>query len=369
MTYRILNDDNEIVIPPALWDKMNSDMDKDEIKQFMSDVIEENNVPLPMRNLTLDDAKSAFDELVANDHGPINGEWFTRYEYSTKYPRMDMYFPTVREGNASSDYFHQANRWMCDSINSPSPYRTWTTEKFRLTLFNALWSLKVKEVNTTILRSTIGLRKYIASQFRPATAKAVYEYFNAKRVLDFSAGWGDRLSGFLASSTGTHYTGIDPNQRLIEGYNAQLAAFNDNKTVEFFHECAEDVDLGDRKYDFIFTSPPYFNIERYTQEDNQSFKRYRKIEDWNTQFLHKTLAKIWNHLDNGGVMVINISDVYSNHTINRICDSMNDFISTLPHSSYVGCCGYQMMKRPNSGALKDKKGVFAEPMWVWMKSQ
>lgn len=369
MAYNILNADNEIIIPPKMWDDMNSNMDKGEIKQLLSDTIEQNDVPLPMRKLTLEDAKNGFAELVENDHKPVSGEWFTRYEYSAKYPRTDMYFPTVREGNAASDYFHQTNRWMCDSINSPSPYRTWTTEKFRLTLFNALWSLKVKEINPTILRSTIGLRKYIASQFRPATAKAAYDYFRGTRVLDFSAGWGDRLSGFLASDETAHYTGIDPNQRLVEGYNAQLAEFNTDKTVEFFHECAEDVDLGDRRYNLVFTSPPYFNIERYTQEDNQSFKRYRKINDWNELFLHKTLAHAWDHLDADGVMVINISDVYSNHTINRICDSMNDFISTLPDAYYIGCCGYQMMKRPNSGALKDKKGVFAEPMWVWMKSR
>jgi len=369
MTYNILNADNEFSIPPKLWEKMNANMSKDEIKQLLSDTIEQNSVPLPMRKITLDDAKAEFVELLGKDYEPVMGEWFTRYEYSSKYPLTDMYFPTMREGNATSDYFHQTNRWKCDSINSPSPYRTWTTEKFRLTLFNALWSLKVKEINANVLRSTIGLRKYIASQFRPSTAKAVYDYFSAKRVLDFSAGWGDRLSGFLASKEGISYTGIDPNLRLVDGYNAQVATFNKNKTVEFFHECAEDVDLGERMFDMIFTSPPYFNIERYTQEDNQSFKRYRKINDWNKLFLHKTLAHAWEHLEDGGVMVINISDVYSNHTINRICDDMNDFIASLPDSSYVGCCGYQMMKRPNSGALKDKKGVFAEPMWIWTKAQ
>jgi hypothetical protein len=368
MTYHILNDDNEIAIPPALWDEMNAAMDKDEIKQLLSDTIEQSNVPLPMRKITLDDAKDGFAELVANNHRPVDGKWFTRYEYSEKYPLTDMYFPSIRKGNAASDYFHQTNRWKCDSINSPSPHRTWTTEKFRLTLFNALWSLKMKEINATTLRSTIGLRKYIASQFRPATAKAVYEYFSARDVLDFSSGWGDRLAGFLASDSGMSYTGIDPNLRLVDGYNAQVDTFNKHKSVEFFHECAEDVDLGDRMFDTIFTSPPYFNIERYTQEDNQSFKRYRKINDWNEQFLHKTLGSVWNHLKDGGVMIINISDVYSNHTINRICDDMNNYLSTLPDSIYAGCVGYQMMKRPNSGALKNKEGVFAEPMWVWTKA-
>ena len=81
------------------------------------------------------------------------------------------------------------------------------------------------------------------------------------------------------------------------------------------------------------------------------------------------------------MMIINISDVYSLHQINRICDPMNDFISTLDSSSYYGCIGYEMRKRPNSKAYDSKKDKFAEPMWgmgkdiivcntiVWMKFQ
>ena len=32
----------------------------------------------------------------------------------------------------------------------------------------------------------LGLRKYICSQFKPNAAKALYDYFNVKNVLDFS---------------------------------------------------------------------------------------------------------------------------------------------------------------------------------------
>ena len=47
---------------------------------------------------------------------------------------------------------------------------------------------------------------------------------------------------------------------------------------------------------------------------------------------------------------------------------MNDFISTLDSSSYYGCIGYEMRKRPNSKAYESKKDKFAEPMWVWEKT-
>lgn len=359
----------EISISKDEWKSLNEKFSKDEIKQMISDVIGENNLPMPMREIKLEDAIVDFDKLCDFDESSlfIESEWFTRYDYSEKYPLSNLILRSNNVGNKAPDYFIQENRWHCDSINAPSPYRTWTIEKFRLTLLNALWTLKLEEVNSKTLRSCISLRKYIASQFRPSSAKAIYNHFEAKNVLDFSSGWGDRLTGFIASNAES-YVGVDPNANLVDGYQSIIDQYNTGKEIKMINECAEDVDLGDKKFDLVFTSPPYFNIERYTQEANQSFKKYRKLDAWLNEFLFVTLKKAWDHLESSGHMVINISDVYSNHRINQICDPMNDFISGLEGAEYVGCYGYEMRKRPNSKALKGKSGLFAEPMWVWKKT-
>jgi len=170
------------------------------------------------------------------------------------------------------------------------------------------------------------------------------------------------------SSDAESYVGIDPNKNLFGNYNKMVNEYNsDNKKITLLNECAENVNISN-KFDFIFTSPPYFNIERYTQEENQSFKKYRKLENWLELFLFNVIGKFWENLEIGGHMAINISDVYSNHKINKICDPMNDFISNLKGSEYYGCIGYEMRKRPNSGALKNKIGVFCEPVWIWKKT-
>ena len=359
--------DNEINISPTEWKKLNKSHSKEEIKKIISDAIEENDLPLPMREIKKRDATEGFQKLLSLDTSEIvtNESWFTRYDY--KYPLGDILFGCSNIGNKASDYYQQSNRWLCDSINAPSPYRTWATEKFRLTLLNALWTLKCEEVNSKVLRTCIGLRKYIASQFRPSTAKAIYDHFGAKSILDFSSGWGDRLCGFLASDAES-YVGIDPNERLFSQYDQMIEHLGaGNKEIKLINKCAEDTTLGKRRFDLVFTSPPYFNIERYTQEDNQSFKKYRKIENWLESFLFKAIDLSWKHLKPDGCLVINVSDVYSNHTINKICDPMNDYISSLDGASYLGCYGYQMRTRPNSGALKGKTGKFAEPMWIWKK--
>lgn len=360
----------EICISKDKWQDLNSTYSKDEIKLQISNAIDNCNISMPMRTISMNEAEEEYVSLLelTREDTMVESSWFSRYDYDDKFYSKDIVIRSNTIGNKSSDVFMQETRWMCDSINAPSPYRSWNIEKFRLTLLNALWSLKVKEVNTATLRSCIGLRKYIASQFRPSAAKTIYDLFDAKNVLDFSSGWGDRLVGFMASS-GESYVGIDPNERLFANYNKMVNKYNVyQQDIELHNGCAEDIEL-DRRFDLIFTSPPYFNVERYTQESNQSFKKFRKLDDWLEGFLLKTIRKFWENLEVGGHLVINISDVYSNHRVNKICDPMNEAISKLNGASYCGCIGYEMRKRPNSGALKGKEGVFAEPIWIWRKTK
>ena len=366
-THDIINDENLVDIDEELWVLMNEIMTKDEIKQLISDAIEIHNVRLPMIQITEDEMRQSFQDLKQLDATTqiIQGKFTSRYPFSAK--KNDEYIGINRTGLKASNYFHQKTRWVCDSINSPSPYRTWTQERFRLTLFKALWTLKFKKINEKTLRSAIALRKYIAAQFSPASAKAIYERFDSKRVLDFSSGWGDRLLAFASCEGTEHYTGIDPNEALIEGYKAQIEAYGvKDKTFNMIQGCAEEVRLEKESFDTVFTSPPYFNIEKYTKEDNQSFKKFKKLEDWLEKFLFKSLDNAWFALEKGGHLIINISDVYSNHRINKICDPMFDYMATLEGSEYQGTMGLRMAKRPNSKAGKID-GVFAEPIFIWKK--
>jgi len=362
---------DELVIDKENWSHIKENYEKDVVKQAISDIIKD--LPLPMRKITYQDAINDFNKLVELDSQSLicEGEWFSRYFY--KYPLSNKYIKTCKIGNQSSDYFHQESRWLCDSINAPSPYRTWHTEKFRLTLLNGLWTQKTKEINNQTLRSCIALRKYIASQFRPSAAKAIYEYFNAEKILDFSSGWGDRFSGFLSLKKNLKmYIGTDPNRLLHSGYHKQTIMCSNslNKNKQYITsigaEPFEDMDLSyDNYFDLVFTSPPYFLAERYSQEPTQSWQRYKKLEDWLNKFLFTSLEKAWKSLRVGGYMAINISDVYLHHKVNKICDPMCDYIKDVLGGQFIEILGYQLSKRPNSKS--DKKGVHCEPIFIWQK--
>lgn len=363
--------DQEISISKKSWAKLNKRYTKKEIIKELADLILEKEVKLPLRYITKKDAKNDFCNLTNYNTNSIirRGETFTRYDYD--YRISNLYLaPNITVGNKASDYFQQENRFLCDSINAPSPYRTWNTKKFLYTLLPALWTLKCKEVNSNVLRTLLSLRKYVASQFRPVIAKTIYTMFNSKKVLDFSAGWGDRLCGFYASPNTKFYLGIDPNKAVYENYYKQEKLYKryvNNKYTYFINSPAEEVDLYSKNYfDTVFTSPPYFQVERYTQDDTQSWKRYKKLDEWKEKFLFAVLEKVWYTIKKGGYLIINISDVYCNHTINQICDDMNDFIHKLGSKRHKAI-GMAMSKRPNSGALKDKTGVFVEPIWIHQK--
>ena len=133
--------------------------------------------------------------------------------------------------------------------------------------------------------------------------------------------------------------------------------------------------------DIVFTSPPYFTVERYSHDDTQSWVRYKEIDSWNKNFLHKAVKKAWKCLQKGGILLVNISDV--NATSNgkkewlKICDPMNNYIDTFEDSEYVECFGMEMAKRPNSIGVgtaindennnKKESDTFGEPVWMWKK--
>lgn len=163
-----------------------------------------------------------------------------------------------------------------------------------------------------------GLRKSIfslsrtqrVSNFRPAAAKAIYDHFHPGLVLDFSAGWGGRLLGAMASDI--PYVGIDPHSLAVAG-NRQMHRVIEqvtgrSYTVTLVQACAEDV-LGRGLYrpDLIFTSPPYFDAEKYSDEPTQSYLRYPQQDQWFTEFLGVCLQGSYADLAPNGHLVLNVN--------------------------------------------------------------
>ena len=385
------------------WEHIKNTFDKEDVKESLAKVAM--TYEIPYAEISKKDAHRDYLKLKGMKHTDIlvNGEWFARegteYTYNLNFQGKQQYFRRLNAGNSSSNYFQQKNRWSVDGSVSPGPQRTWENEKFMTSLMGSAYSLKMPKINRNVLRTMIGLRKYICAQFKPNVSKVLYDKLRSKNVLDFSAGWGDRLAGFYASETAEYYVGIDPRKENHPIYNEQSefydthkSMFEPKKKVEFICSPAEDVDFTkyNDTFDTVFTSPPYFNVERYSYDDTQSWVKYKEINEWNEHFLQRTLKNLWCSVKSGGYLLVNISDVYTNSKWStergwlEICNPMNNFLSTFSDSEYQGCIGMELAKRPNSGgagtaksrdyteeALKKteetKDKTFCEPIWIWRK--
>ena len=68
----------------------------------------------------------------------------------------------------------------------------------------------------------------------------------------------------------------------------------------------EVAELPDTKFDIVFSSPPFFTLERYSDHPDDSLK-YSTEDLWCTQFLWPSLIKAYTHLKRNGHMILYMS--------------------------------------------------------------
>lgn len=152
------------------------------------------------------------------------------------------------------------------------------------------------------------------SNYRPAVARAVIRKFSrpGAKVVDFCAGYGGRLLGALA--TDRFYLGIEPNSSQIRGFERMQRAIRKEgfqlPDTRFVHGAAEQclTELPPRFADLVYSSPPFFNWERYSNGALQSFKRYPTFDQWQLNFLYPVIKHSFRILRKGGFMAINVTN-------------------------------------------------------------
>lgn len=144
-------------------------------------------------------------------------------------------------------------------------------------------------------------------------AKAIFDYYAPKDsdVLDFSAGFGQRMVGAWASKNIQSYLGIDASSDTVDGlHNIKSRCLNSkHKIMNIIHgDAKEELKKIDRKFDFVFTSPPYFDREQYSTNTLQSCIRYSNYASWLNDWLFTVLTMSLDRLHDHGVLVLNIAN-------------------------------------------------------------
>ena len=179
-----------------------------------------------------------------------------------------------------------------------------------------------------------------AVNFPPLTARLIYENYTKHipndetlNIYDPSSGWGGRILGAMSSNRNIHYIGTDPNtdnfinelgitryEYVAKFFNEECLETNsfweeDKNTYHIFQEGSEhignhkDFQQYKGKLDLVFTSPPYFDREQYSDDEEQSFKSYPQYEDWRDNFLKPTLENAFHSLKDDRYLLWNIADI------------------------------------------------------------
>jgi SAM-dependent methyltransferase len=151
------------------------------------------------------------------------------------------------------------------------------------------------------------------SNFRPTVAAAIIQRYTPPcgHVLDFAAGYGGRLLG--AQITGRMYYGIDPSVSQVKGMTKMIAACRMAgyaSPAVIRRGAAETILplLPPASFDLVFSSPPYFDREKYGTERDQSFLRYPTLEEWRERFLKKVIDESARLLSPNGYLVLNVCE-------------------------------------------------------------
>jgi len=126
------------------------------------------------------------------------------------------------------------------------------------------------------------------SIFDPVLCELMYDWFVPKggRILDPFAGGSVR--GIVAEEMGYKYTGIDLSQKQI------LANEKQSKKPTWIQGDADKVLFGmDGGFDFVFTCPPYYDLEVYSDnKDDLSTMREEQFDDKLESILYKSAIKL-----------------------------------------------------------------------------
>ena len=155
------------------------------------------------------------------------------------------------------------------------------------------------------------------SNFRPTAAAAIYDKYAPNGVVwDMSGGWGGRMLGAMVSSV-KHYITTEPSTLTHKGLIRLAVDYGEqsNTEIHVVRKGSEEFLTPSKYVDLCFTSPPYFNLEKYSDEDSQSYVKYDNKKAWVEGFLRDTFYNCHFSLKDNGHMLINIADPKKNDDI------------------------------------------------------
>ena len=212
-----------------------------------------------------------------------------------------------------------------------------------LTYYRDVKNKKKTKSEYTVLKEVYNICISAINIIRPLVYMEIYSKYKPKCVLDFCAGWGGAAVAAAALKL-DKYIGIEINHNLKEPYE-KLVTYLGGKsptTIEMIFEDALNINYNNLVYDFVFTSPPYYFIQKY--ENNPKYASKKEMDE---KFYVPIFTKTYNGLQKGGHYIINVcKEVYDNVLVKLFGDAYEIY-------------PYKKSKRQND---------YNEIVYVWIKN-
>ena len=388
------SDDKLPILDNKSFELLNKTYGKEKMRTHLADYIASERPVFPLKEISKDDMRKCFYDLQKFDtssicipNEEIEKEVFEKYD-DYKYPYSKYGLGLINGAstfNDVSNYFMQDLRLECGSYGFEAPKTRWENNDaydiwkclgpiwrgingVQKVLIEGKEELIGGELNAKSYVSAFRLGTYIATQFKPVVAKAIYDITNAKTVLDTSCGWGDRLAGFFASDAEEYY-GCDPNPNTYQRYQEQISSYNKllskPKKVTIWRCGAEDLPYHKLpQIDCAFTSPPYFSTEEYNKggehEEDQSWAKFNEYDKWRDDFYLPVAEKTMNV---SKFMFVNIMDPKVHGVRYRSGDELVDKFQ----DKFLGQIGMRIMQRPQGKTkfkTKEELNEFMNKMFI-----
>jgi 16S rRNA G966 N2-methylase RsmD len=259
--------------------------------------------------------------------------------------------PRSRIGNNIVDYFTFSQR-----LSTKGKYNTnfyefiinieeFKKKKFIQTMLHYYDTVKNKTKKKnyyTVLKEVYNICISAINIIRPLVYMEIYVKYKPTCILDFCAGWGGAAVAASALNI-PKYIGIEINQSLHQPYNHLIEFLKERSdtNIQMIFDNAVTIDYSNLDYDLVFTSPPYYFIQKY--ENNTQYLSKKEMDE---KFYKPLFSNTYKNLKPNGVYALNINnEVYENVCIQLFGPA---------HDSYP----YKKSKRQNN---------YDEIVYIWKK--
>lgn len=342
------------------WDKAD-DAGKDAIVNEVFDIYRSVNI-IPITYYTFEGCKQELKNISQKSHEVKDGKIAVGNTAGQNFSRF--WFPNMQEAYTRNDKMVSMRSRFYDDTRLKRAISF--CYKYRDEGDKSVLPQNIRRALDLVSGGTI-------ANFKPMNARAIYEYICPNffgNVLDFSSGYGGRMIGSLTSNMRYNYTGIDPNTKTYNGLVALgelMTGLGLGSGYSMNHMPSEQFDPEPGSFDAAFSSPPYFNLETYTDEDTQCMNSCSTEDEWFGNYVEPTIKMLYKALAKDALYAVNIADYKVDKTEFKIVDRWKT-ISEKIGFKYIEQVDMLLNVRPGQGNNKLQNAYKSEGIYIFKKS-